>query len=137
MFLPLSKCSRITGRPSPFISCRLVYLLSLSQRKSGTPPTALEGRSLVNSKILIIDDDVDSWRLLSTILQTHHFHPHSVSKENDYPLAQSVQSLIVTLVIRFAAPGSHLAFRFDRSRCTALMALGLPRCTLAVSQPIA
>ena len=60
MFLPLSKCSRITERPSPLISRRLVYLLSLPQRKSGTPPIALEGRSLVNSKILIIDDDVDS-----------------------------------------------------------------------------
>jgi DNA-binding response OmpR family regulator len=36
---------------------------------------ALEGRFLVKSKILIIDDDVDSWRLLSTILQTHDFHP--------------------------------------------------------------
>jgi DNA-binding response OmpR family regulator len=33
-----------------------------------TPP-------LVKSKILIIDDDVDSWRLLSTILKTHDFHP--------------------------------------------------------------
>lgn len=29
----------------------------------------------MKSKILIIDDDVDSWRLLSTILQTHDFHP--------------------------------------------------------------
>ena len=29
----------------------------------------------MKSKILIIDDDVDSWRLLSTILQTHNFHP--------------------------------------------------------------
>lgn len=36
---------------------------------------ALEERFLVKSKILIIDDDVDSWRLLSTILQTHDFHP--------------------------------------------------------------
>jgi DNA-binding response OmpR family regulator len=33
-----------------------------------TPP-------LVKSKILIIDDDGDSWRLLSTILKTHDFHP--------------------------------------------------------------
>ena len=29
----------------------------------------------MKSKILIIDDDVDSWHLLSTILQTHDFHP--------------------------------------------------------------
>jgi len=29
----------------------------------------------VNPKILIIDDDVDSWRLLSTILVSHHFSP--------------------------------------------------------------
>ena len=29
----------------------------------------------MKSKILIIDDDVDSWRLLSTILQAHDFHP--------------------------------------------------------------
>jgi twitching motility two-component system response regulator PilH len=29
----------------------------------------------VKSKILIVDDDVDSWRLLSTILETHDFHP--------------------------------------------------------------
>lgn len=36
---------------------------------------ALEGKFLVKSKILIIDDDVDSWRLLSTILQTHNFFP--------------------------------------------------------------
>jgi DNA-binding response OmpR family regulator len=28
----------------------------------------------VNSKILIIDDDVDSWRLLKSILESHHFH---------------------------------------------------------------
>jgi CheY-like chemotaxis protein len=29
----------------------------------------------VNPKILIIDDDVDSWRLLRTILESHHFQP--------------------------------------------------------------
>jgi DNA-binding response OmpR family regulator len=29
----------------------------------------------VKSKILIIDDDVDSWLLLSTILESHNFHP--------------------------------------------------------------
>jgi len=31
--------------------------------------------SVVNPKILIVDDDLDSWRLLSTILKTHDFHP--------------------------------------------------------------
>jgi DNA-binding response OmpR family regulator len=31
--------------------------------------------SLVTKQILIIDDDVDSWRLLSTILESHNFHP--------------------------------------------------------------
>jgi CheY-like chemotaxis protein len=29
----------------------------------------------MNSKILIIDDSVESWRLLNTILKTHNFHP--------------------------------------------------------------
>jgi len=29
----------------------------------------------VKSKILIVDDDLDSWRLLSTILQAHDFQP--------------------------------------------------------------
>ena len=29
----------------------------------------------MTKKILIIDDDVDSWRLLSTILESHNFHP--------------------------------------------------------------
>lgn len=29
----------------------------------------------MNSKILIIDDSVESWRLLNTLLKTHHFHP--------------------------------------------------------------
>lgn len=29
----------------------------------------------MKSKILIIDDDVASWHLLSTILQTHNVHP--------------------------------------------------------------
>ena len=29
----------------------------------------------MKAKILIIDDDVDSWRLLSTILRTHNFDP--------------------------------------------------------------
>ncbi len=61
----------------------------------------------------------------------------SVPQENDYPLAHSVQSLMVTLVIRFAASRSHMAFRIERSWRMALMVLGLPRCTLAVSQPIA
>src|SRR5713101_2508560 len=60
-----------------------------------------------------------------------------VPQENDYPLAHSVQSLMVTLVIRFAASRSHMAFRVERSCRMALMVLGLPRCTLAVSQPIA
>ena len=32
-------------------------------------------RSLVQSPILIVDDDVDSWHLLSTILQAHNFYP--------------------------------------------------------------
>ena len=34
-----------------------------------------KGRFLVKPKILIIDDSVDSWHLLSTILQTHNFYP--------------------------------------------------------------
>ena len=29
----------------------------------------------MKTKILIVDDDLDSWRLLSTILQTHDYHP--------------------------------------------------------------
>ena len=31
--------------------------------------------SLVNPKILVVDDALDSWRLLSTILKAHAFHP--------------------------------------------------------------
>ena len=31
-------------------------------------------RSLVQSPILIVDDDIDSWNLLSTILRTHNFN---------------------------------------------------------------
>jgi len=31
--------------------------------------------SFVNAQILIIDDDLDSWRLLSTILRTHDLDP--------------------------------------------------------------
>jgi len=33
------------------------------------------GRCLVKQKILIIDDSVDSYHLLSTILQAHNFYP--------------------------------------------------------------
>ena len=29
----------------------------------------------MNAKILIVDDAIDSWRLLSTILKAHDFHP--------------------------------------------------------------
>ena len=58
-------------------------------------------------------------------------------KEYDYLLAHSFQSLIVTFVIRIAAPRSHLAFRFARSCRMAVITLWFPRCTLAVSQPIA
>lgn len=31
--------------------------------------------SVVNAKILIVDDALDSWRLLNTILKAHDFHP--------------------------------------------------------------
>ena len=44
-------------------------------RDSAAGNATLEGRPLVHSKILIIDDDVDSWRLLNTILESHHFRP--------------------------------------------------------------
>ena len=66
-------------------------------------------------------------------------HPglFAVPQENDYLPDHSFQSLIVTLVIRIAAPRSHLDFRFARSRRMAVIILWLPRCTLAVSQPIA
>jgi CheY-like chemotaxis protein len=36
---------------------------------------AQQGRFLVRPKILIIDDSVDSWNLLSTIAKTHNFYP--------------------------------------------------------------
>ena len=36
---------------------------------------AQQGRFVVRPKILIIDDSVDSWNLLSTIVKTHNFYP--------------------------------------------------------------
>ena|SRR5438552_18397564 len=72
-----------------------------------------------------------------TVFELAHYGLFVAAKENDYLLAHSFQSLIVTLVIRIAAPRSHLAFRFARSRRMAVITLWLPRCTLAISQPIA
>jgi hypothetical protein len=66
-----------------------------------------------------------------------HSELFAVPQQNDYLLAHSFQSLMVTLVIRIAASRSHVAFRVAWSRCMALIAVWLPRCTLAVSQPIA
>ena len=34
-----------------------------------------KGRFLVRPKILIVDDSVDSWNLLSTIVKSHDFYP--------------------------------------------------------------
>ena len=62
---------------------------------------------------------------------------YSGPHENDLLLVHSVQSLSVTLVIRFAAPRSHVAFRVARIRCMAFIALESPKCTLAVAKPIA
>ena len=36
---------------------------------------AQQGRFVVRPKILIIDDSVDSWNLLSTIVKSHDFYP--------------------------------------------------------------
>jgi DNA-binding response OmpR family regulator len=36
---------------------------------------AQQGRFFVRPKILIIDDSVDSWNLLSTIVKSHDFYP--------------------------------------------------------------
>jgi DNA-binding response OmpR family regulator len=36
---------------------------------------AQQGRFVVRPKILIIDDSVDSWNLLSTIVKSHNFYP--------------------------------------------------------------
>ncbi len=36
---------------------------------------AQQGRFLVRSKILIVDDSVDSWNLLSTIVKAHDMYP--------------------------------------------------------------
>jgi DNA-binding response OmpR family regulator len=36
---------------------------------------AQQGRFVVRPKILIIDDSVDSWTLLSTIVKAHNFYP--------------------------------------------------------------
>ena len=36
---------------------------------------AQQGRFVVRPKILIVDDSVDSWNLLSTIVKSHNFYP--------------------------------------------------------------
>ena len=73
----------------------------------------------------------------TTIFELARYGLFVAPKGNDYLLAQSFQSLIVTLVIRITVSRSHAVFRFERSRLMAVITLWLPRCTLAVSQPIA
>lgn len=73
----------------------------------------------------------------TTIFELAHHELFVTSEEHSYLRDHSFQSLIVALAIRLAAPRSQLAFRFARSRHIAVIALGLPRCTLAISQPIA
>jgi hypothetical protein len=61
------------------------------------------------------------------VFELAHYGLFVASKENDYLLVHSFQSLFITLLILIAAPRSHLAFRFARSRWIALIVLWLPR----------
>lgn len=72
-------------------------------------------------KILIIDDDPDSWQLLSTILRAHHFHPFRAA-DSIQAVSEARRHQPQAILLDLGLPGGDGFLVLERLKANRLLA---------------